>query len=644
MKRFLTTLCLLLALCVTNSFAVTYYMQEDFNNGLNGWKSVDLDGNKLSSTGAQYLNYYFGTSYTTSTTTGWEALHYKGNASYEGYVVSCSSTSPTTAVDDWLISPEITLPASNGGLKVQYSIFPLSSQAADGYELYVTDASLTDPKPTDFTTMLTSESAASGDVQTIDLDAYAGKTIRLAFRNHSTNKLMLILDNVLVFQADDYDLIAYQTDVPNYVNADNANGTSFNIAVASLGYKDVKSFDVTWQADGEDAHTQTVTNSGIAYAKIVTVPLTTPWKPTKLGQRVVTFTISNINGTNATDGEPTNNVIYDTCNVWNSTTATSFVPLYELFTSSTCGPCYSVGETYGNTALLDKNVTNKGLVLVKYQMNWPGNGDPYYNADGGTRKDYYEVSGVPAAFANGASYEFNDANLSQTGIDALFEHPGTFTIENATYQIDAANKKVTVNATIKPYADCSSSNVYARVAVFENKTTGNASSNGETEFHHVEMKMLPSATGTKITNLKAGQETTISLTGDMSSTFVEEMNDLGVAIFVQDDADKSILQAGYATLKTSAVEDNNDGNGFTSIYPNPTADYAHVEYAVKGNNEVNFNLFDEAGNVVYTQNLGMMTDGYYTQNIDVKALAAGQYFLRMTIGGRTFTNSVKIVR
>ena len=47
-------------------------------------------------------------------------------------------------------------------------------------------------------------------------------------------------------------------------------------------------------------------------------------------------------------------------------------PLYEEFTSSTCGPC-----AFANAILDPLLMANEGThSLIKYQMNWPGSGDP----------------------------------------------------------------------------------------------------------------------------------------------------------------------------------------------------------------------------------------------------------------------------
>ncbi len=54
--------------------------------------------------------------------------------------------------------------------------------------------------------------------------------------------------------------------------------------------------------------------------------------------------------------------------------------------------------------------------LIKYQMNWPGNGDPYYTEEGGVRRDYYGVSSVPDLYIN-SDHHFPAIDFTQEVFD-----------------------------------------------------------------------------------------------------------------------------------------------------------------------------------------------------------------------------------
>jgi ribosomal protein L14 len=109
-----------------------------------------------------------------------------------------------------------------------------------------------------------------------------------------------------------------------------------------------------------------------------------------------------------------------------------------------------------------------------------------------------------------------------------------------THSLDGNVIDVTTN--ILPYANFDNATVY--IVVFEYKTVENVASNGETEFHHVMMKMLPDANGTT-TAFEDRAPITINESFDMSSTNVEEIDDLGVAVIVQA-ADGYVYQAIYS--------------------------------------------------------------------------------------------------
>ena len=67
------------------------------------------------------------------------------------------------------------------------------------------------------------------------------------------------------------------------------------------------------------------------------------------------------------------------------------IPLFEHFTSNTCGPCASFNP--GFQTLLDANnvndMSNAKVGAIKYQVNWPGSADQSFNADIGSRVSYY---------------------------------------------------------------------------------------------------------------------------------------------------------------------------------------------------------------------------------------------------------------
>ena len=74
-------------------------------------------------------------------------------------------------------------------------------------------------------------------------------------------------------------------------------------------------------------------------------------------------------------------------------------PVYEVFSSSTCPPCKPA-----NDHLVPIFEERHGqIAVVKYQMSWPGTGDPYYTPEGNGRRGIYSVNSIPYFVRNGAA-------------------------------------------------------------------------------------------------------------------------------------------------------------------------------------------------------------------------------------------------
>jgi len=222
--------------------------------------------------------------------------------------------------------------------------------------------------------------------------------------------------------------------------------------------------------------------------------------------------------------------------------------LFEQFTSSTCSPCASMNTWL--TPLLQNNAEK--VVVVKYQMNWPGSGDPYYTAEGGTRRGYYGVNAVPAPFTNGVST--NSQSAIQNAINNGYAKPTEATI-TGTFKV--TGNTIAINGSVTPLISGDGYKIH--VIANEKTTTKNKGGNGETAFHHVMMKMFPDGNGTDVT-LTEGTTIPINFTFDMSTTNVEEMYDLEVAVFVQNTSTKTILNAAYLEDITPPAPENVKAN------------------------------------------------------------------------------------
>ncbi len=212
---------------------------------------------------------------------------------------------------------------------------------------------------------------------------------------------------------------------------------------------------------------------------------------------------------------------------------TQRLPMIEHFSSSTCSACVSL-----DGAMKELTAANTGrFVYTKYAMNWPGSGDPYYTSEGNVKKNLYNVGSVPFLAFNGKSHSY--IAITQEELDATYDSPAFIDIKGA-FNTEGSN--INIVADIMPYVNLS--NVKVHISVNEKITTENIGTNGLKEFHHIMMKMFPNAEGSA-TDFVAGEAQRFEFTYDMSKTFVEEMNDLEVAVWIQDIDTKEIYNSNY---------------------------------------------------------------------------------------------------
>ncbi len=304
----------------------------------------------------------------------------------------------------------------------------------------------------------------------------------------------------------------------------------------------IESMDINWQVDNGTVHTMHVTGLNMGQLDTYTFTHSDAYVPAT-GDQSIKVWVSNVNGKDQ-DASPNNDA--QTANFILGSQAVQRTVLYEEFTSSTCGPCANFNTNYFNMSFLNANAGK--YALVKYQMNWPGNGDPYYTAEGGTRRSYYGVNGVPTLYMDGKENTHFNTSTLQTKLDEEYALPAVVSLQ--AYYTITANNDVKVKVVGTPYV---SGNFTLHIAVVEKETTGNVASNGETSFHNVMMKMVPDANGTTVA-CTDGTQFIERKQASLVGTNIEEMNDLEVVVFIQDDSTKTVFQATVATEDASQID------------------------------------------------------------------------------------------
>lgn len=220
------------------------------------------------------------------------------------------------------------------------------------------------------------------------------------------------------------------------------------------------------------------------------------------------------------------------------------VLLFECFTNTSCGPCASQ-----NPALDALITANQGkVVAVKYHMSWPGPNDPMYlhnTADNNARRGYYGVSYVPYTVVDGNRFADMPSGISQAMVNNWSSEPSPFDLQ-LSCQLNADQTAVHVDVLGRA-SEAVSGELKLHVAVIENTITYNSApgSNGERVFHQVMKKMLPSSSGTTLSNVQEGS--TFAYSFDWTLANVYDVNEITAIAWIQDNGTKSVHQACAAS-------------------------------------------------------------------------------------------------
>ncbi|MFP4557498.1 MAG: T9SS type A sorting domain-containing protein [Bacteroidales bacterium] len=353
------------------------------------------------------------------------------------------------------------------------------------------------------------------------------------FSGNSYNINYWYIDDIVLYSPFDLDVMTKSIELDSYMESGTYDITT---TLINAGKNNINSFDIEYIVNDNESIVETVDNVSLESMETYTHTFSSQWTANP-GVHQIKVKVTNVNGMD--DDDVSNNEIEKTISIASNTV--SNVPLFESFTSSTCPPCYTF-NTSTFTPFLNENEGEYSI--VKYQMNWPGGGDPYYNDEGGVRRNYYGVTGVPALYTSGLQTATNETGLNNS-FSAIKEKPAFFEID-ATGSIYSDNT-IHVSIDVTPFITVN--NFSLHVAVTERETTGNTGNNGETSFKNVMMKMLPDADGTPLNSID-GETINYSFEGNMAETFVEEFDDLMLTIFIQNNETKDVFQSKMIDVST----------------------------------------------------------------------------------------------
>lgn len=420
------------------------------------------------------------------------------------------------------------------------------------------------------------------------------------------------------------DLSAASTTIPKFLLVGNA---PFNISAdfKSYGSATATSVVLSYSVNGGAPVVSNPVTASINTFGNQVLTHTTPWNPTT-GTYNLEIWASQINGQN--DGETSNDRLLIQVNVVD--TFITRKTLIENFSASTCGPCAPANSNFKNNIL--PNISNH--TTIKYQQNFPGAGDPYQTTESVNRRGYYGINSIPRMELDG-QWDGNGNSLTTAIYNSYQTIPSFLDIKIQRAEFSGDN--VLINATIRPLVSYPNSTYKYHVVITEGKTTQNVGTNGETEFFDVMMKMIPNELGTAINTLTKNQVISINRTQNMVATNVEEMEDLSVVIFVQDDANKTVLQSETKkiTPAVNIAELDKDGEGLFAPYPNPTSNQINIPYQLSTAQNIQIEILDNFGKLISSETISS-NNGRNIHPLNVNNLNNGLYIIQVKTDAKIF--------
>ncbi|MGB9561285.1 MAG: Omp28-related outer membrane protein, partial [bacterium] len=213
------------------------------------------------------------------------------------------------------------------------------------------------------------------------------------------------------------------------------------------------------------------------------------------------------------------------------------VVLLELFTSSTCGPCFFANSYLDTTySSEDENVS-----LIRYHVWWPAPGnDPFYLANpypNRARVNFYNIDAVPTLVVDGG---VRDESYTAWGmiIEARRSLPSPVELYAYMSEFGRARIKITANESFQT----GSQRLF--FVIVEDSIRYNAP-NGQRIFHQVMREMFPNSTG-KLVFVAAGETTGTELDYYIKPEWNED--NIHAVIFLQNEFSKEVYQSVKVSL------------------------------------------------------------------------------------------------
>jgi hypothetical protein len=286
-------------------------------------------------------------------------------------------------------------------------------------------------------------------------------------------------------------------------------------------------------------------------------------------------------------------------------------------------------------------------------MSWPSPGDPYYTLEGRQRRLYYSINTVPRIVNNGI-VQFNPIGFTQQEFEKAKD---LYSFMNLTAEFSVGGQTIDVTVNIDPLCNTTEiwENLVLYTAVYEKTTYNNSSVNGEIEFYNIMKKMIPDASGTTLSSLSGpNNPTTVNLTYTFNGLYnlppdsdtpidhsfensIEDFQNLGVVVWIQDEDTKYVLQSSEGSIVTSTYDlDKKE----IKVFPNPSGGFVNILLPLDNSASV-IKIYDVIGNMVFSDRI---IESKFEYKINLADFSNGIYQIVISSKDKTITEKLEVYK
>ncbi len=278
-----SSLVLLFFTCFLNSSKAQVFFKEDFSAGIpSSYLIVDGDGLVPNSTVISFFP------------NAWTANVVYGNTDMSA--ISTSWYTPNGTSDDWMITRSILIPNQAEPVYLTWDAQSLDIDRRDKYAVYVSKTTQSVNGCLENAAVYSTEEESSvlgGTKRKVDMSAFKGLTVYIGFRNNSTNKFILSIDNITLLTPS-----ATDGGVVEFVGPKSGCGFSstenIKVKIVNDGFTTLNNFGVTYKLNGQITANETV-STPIAAGDTLLYTFNTKANLTNFGQYSLKA-YTNING------------------------------------------------------------------------------------------------------------------------------------------------------------------------------------------------------------------------------------------------------------------------------------------------------------------------------------------------------------